>query len=79
MLNEVDVSGGGERTGLCTHFLWILVEMLASAKSSESRTASLLSDMDHLEVAIVQLQDLLSKISTYVDNVVVCNKSGWEL
>jgi translation initiation factor 3 subunit F len=53
--------------------------MLASAKSSESRTASLLSDMDHLEVAIVQLQDLLAKISTYVDNVVVCNKDGWEL
>ncbi|KAI8344365.1 maintenance of mitochondrial structure and function-domain-containing protein [Chlamydoabsidia padenii] len=50
-----------ERSGL---------EMLASAKSSESRTASLLSDMDHLEVAIVQLQDLLDKISKYVDNVV---------
>ncbi|KAI8097269.1 maintenance of mitochondrial structure and function-domain-containing protein [Halteromyces radiatus] len=50
-----------ERSGL---------EMLASAKTSESRTASLLSDMDHLEVAIVQLQDLLDKISKYVDNVV---------
>ncbi|CAO3652062.1 unnamed protein product [Cunninghamella blakesleeana] len=50
-----------ERSGL---------EMLTSAKSSESRSASLLSDMDHLEIAIVQLQELLDKISKYVDGVV---------
>ncbi|KAI8074952.1 maintenance of mitochondrial structure and function-domain-containing protein [Gongronella butleri] len=50
-----------ERSGL---------EMLASAKSSETRTASLLSDMDHLELAIVRLQELLERVSKYVDSVV---------
>lgn len=44
--------------------------MLASAKSSESRTASMLSDLDHLEVAINKLQEMLERISQYVDNVV---------
>ncbi|ORX55146.1 Mov34-domain-containing protein [Hesseltinella vesiculosa] len=50
-----------ERSGL---------EMLASAKSNETRTAALLSDMDHLEVAIVRLQELLERVSKYVDSVV---------
>ncbi|ORY91110.1 maintenance of mitochondrial structure and function-domain-containing protein [Syncephalastrum racemosum] len=50
-----------ERSGL---------DMLASAKSSESRTASMLSDLDHLEVAINKLQEMLERISQYVDNVV---------
>ena len=45
--------------------------MLASAKSTESRSVSLLSDMDHLEVAIGKLQEMLQRISEYVDSVVV--------
>lgn len=45
--------------------------MLASAKSTESRTANLLSDMDHLEVAISKLQELLQRISEYVESVLV--------
>lgn len=45
--------------------------MLASAKNSESRTASLLSDMDHLEIAVSKLQEMLERVSQYVDNVVV--------
>ncbi|KAJ8657781.1 hypothetical protein O0I10_006596 [Lichtheimia ornata] len=49
-----------ERSGL---------DMLASAKSTESRTANLLSDMDHLEVAISKLQELLQRISEYVESV----------
>ncbi|KAI9474871.1 maintenance of mitochondrial structure and function-domain-containing protein [Zychaea mexicana] len=50
-----------ERSGL---------DMLASAKSSENRSASLLSDMDHLEVAVGKLQEMLQRISEYVDSVV---------
>ncbi|KAI8387992.1 maintenance of mitochondrial structure and function-domain-containing protein [Radiomyces spectabilis] len=50
-----------ERSGL---------DMLASAKSSENRTAFLLSDMDHLEIAVVKLQAMLERISQYVDSVV---------
>lgn len=45
--------------------------MLASAKSNESRSASLISDMDHLEIAITKLQEMLERISKYVDSVVV--------
>lgn len=45
--------------------------MLASAKTKESRTASLISDMDHLEIAVTKLQEMLERISKYVDNVVV--------
>ena len=45
--------------------------MLASAKSTESRSVSLLSDMDHLEIAIGKLQEMLQRISEYVDSVVV--------
>ncbi|KAI9023804.1 maintenance of mitochondrial structure and function-domain-containing protein [Phycomyces nitens] len=50
-----------ERSGL---------DMLASAKSTETRSASLLSDMDHLEVAVNKLQEMLERISRYVDSVV---------
>ncbi|KAI7870554.1 maintenance of mitochondrial structure and function-domain-containing protein [Spinellus fusiger] len=50
-----------ERSGL---------DVLASAKSTENRSASLLSDMDHLEVAVVKLQEMLERISRYVDSVV---------
>ncbi|KAI8070582.1 maintenance of mitochondrial structure and function-domain-containing protein [Gilbertella persicaria] len=50
-----------ERSGL---------DMLASAKSKETRTASLISDMDHLEIAITKLQEMLERISKYVDSVV---------
>ncbi|KAF7725937.1 hypothetical protein EC973_009174 [Apophysomyces ossiformis] len=50
-----------ERSGL---------EMLASAKSSDTRTAHLLSDMDHLEVSVAKLQEMLERISKYVDDVV---------
>ncbi|CAO3667428.1 unnamed protein product [Rhizopus stolonifer] len=50
-----------ERSGL---------DMLASAKTKESRTASLISDMDHLEIAVTKLQEMLERISKYVDNVV---------
>lgn len=45
--------------------------MLSSAKSNENRTASLISDMDHLEIAIAKLQEMLERISKYVDSVVV--------
>lgn len=48
--------------------------MLASAKSNENRTANLLSDMDHLEVAISKLQELLQRISEYVESVLVRKK-----
>jgi translation initiation factor 3 subunit F len=51
-----------ERSGL---------DMLASAKSKDDRTASLISDMDHLEIAVTKLQEMLERISKYVDNVVV--------
>ncbi|CAO0797411.1 unnamed protein product [Mucor circinelloides] len=50
-----------ERSGL---------DMLASAKSNESRSAPLISDMDHLEIAITKLQEMLERISKYVDSVV---------
>lgn len=45
--------------------------MLASAKSNDNRTASLISDMDHLEIAVTKLQEMLERISKYVDGVVV--------
>lgn len=45
--------------------------MLSSAKSNENRTASLISDMDHLEIAIAKLQEMLERISKYVDSVCV--------
>lgn len=48
--------------------------MLSSAKTNENRTASLISDMDHLEIAIAKLQEMLERISKYVDSVVVSNK-----
>ena len=47
------------------------VDMLSSAKSNENRTASLITDMDHLEIAISKLQEMLERISKYVDSVVV--------
>ncbi|ORE10229.1 hypothetical protein BCV72DRAFT_30219 [Rhizopus microsporus var. microsporus] len=50
-----------ERSGL---------DMLASAKSNDNRTASLISDMDHLEIAVTKLQEMLERISKYVDGVV---------
>lgn len=50
--------------------------MLASAKSNESRSAPLISDMDHLEIAITKLQEMLERISKYVDSVVVSLLSG---
>ncbi|KAI9472438.1 MAG: maintenance of mitochondrial structure and function-domain-containing protein [Benjaminiella poitrasii] len=50
-----------ERSGL---------DMLASAKSNENRTASLMSDMDHIEITISKLQEMLERISQYVDSVV---------
>ncbi|KAG2209982.1 maintenance of mitochondrial structure and function-domain-containing protein [Mucor mucedo] len=50
-----------ERSGL---------DMLSSAKTNENRTASLISDMDHLEIAIAKLQEMLERISKYVDSVV---------
>jgi len=52
--------------------------MLASAKSNESRSAPLISDMDHLEIAITKLQEMLERISKYVDSVVVSHYSGME-
>jgi translation initiation factor 3 subunit F len=51
------------------------VDMLSSAKSNENRTASLISDMDHLEIAISKLQEMLERISKYVDSVVVSIKN----
>ncbi|KAI8984473.1 maintenance of mitochondrial structure and function-domain-containing protein [Mycotypha africana] len=53
-----------ERSGL---------DILASAKSEETRTASLISDMDHLELAINKLQEMLERITKYVDNVLEGN------
>lgn len=51
--------------------MFFLVDMLSSAKSNESRSAPLISDMDHLEIAITKLQEMLERISKYVDSVVV--------
>ena len=48
-----------------------VVDVLATAKSSESRSAPLLSDMDHIETAVAKLQEMLERISQYVDAVVV--------
>jgi translation initiation factor 3 subunit F len=52
-----------ERSGL---------DMLASAKSTENRSAALISDMDHIEIAVKKLQEMLERISKYVDSVAVC-------
>ncbi|KAH8552735.1 maintenance of mitochondrial structure and function-domain-containing protein [Umbelopsis sp. PMI_123] len=49
-----------ERSGL---------EILATAKNSDERTASLLSDMDHLEIAITKVQEMLERVSQYVQQV----------
>ncbi|CAO3663837.1 unnamed protein product [Umbelopsis vinacea] len=49
-----------ERSGL---------EILATAKSSDERSASLLSDMDHLEIAIAKVQEMLERVSQYVQQV----------
>lgn len=47
------------------------MDVLASAKSNDNRSAPLITDMDHLESAIVKLQEMLERISRYVDSVVV--------
>jgi hypothetical protein len=47
------------------------VEILATAKSSDERSASLLSDMDHLEIAIAKVQEMLERVSQYVQQVLV--------
>lgn len=49
------------------------VNIVYSAKSKDDRTASLISDMDHLEIAVTKLQEMLERISKYVDNVVAGN------
>jgi translation initiation factor 3 subunit F len=46
-----------------------LVEILATAKASDERQASLLSDMDHLEIAIAKVQEMLDRVSQYVQQV----------
>jgi translation initiation factor 3 subunit F len=51
-----------ERTGL---------DLISMAKSQPDHTASLLSDIDNLERSILRLQDMLTKVSAYVDRVVV--------
>ncbi|KAJ2956627.1 hypothetical protein NQZ79_g7526 [Umbelopsis isabellina] len=49
-----------ERSGL---------EILATAKASDDRQATLLSDMDHLEIAIAKVQEMLDRVSQYVQQV----------
>lgn len=61
----------GSNCILMSKFCTFLVDMLSSAKSNESRSAPLISDMDHLEIAITKLQEMLERISKYVDSVVV--------
>jgi len=46
-----------------------IVELLASAKSSEEGSTTLLSDMDNLERAIIEVQSMLERVSQYVDAV----------
>lgn len=48
-----------------------LVDVLASAKTSPNRSAILLTDMDHLEQAIVKVQEMLERVTAYVDQVLV--------
>lgn len=50
-----------ERSGL---------DLLSTALPDPSRTASLVSDMDHLERSIHSLRDLLDRVALYVDNVI---------
>ncbi|KAK3804937.1 MAG: maintenance of mitochondrial structure and function-domain-containing protein [Benniella sp.] len=45
------------------------LELLASAKSSEDGSTTLLSDMDNLERAIIEVQSMLERVSQYVDAV----------
>lgn len=45
------------------------VELLANAKTSESGSTTLLSDMDNLERSIIEVQKMLERVSEYVDNV----------
>lgn len=49
------------------------MEILATAKGSDERSASLLSDMDHLEIAIAKVQEMLERVSQYVQHVLVSN------
>ncbi|CAG8621987.1 4020_t:CDS:2 [Acaulospora morrowiae] len=49
-----------ERSGL---------DLLASAKDRPDRSTSLISDMDHLEKTILSVQEMLERITDYVDKV----------
>lgn len=54
----------------CVSFTFChLVELLASAKSSESGSTTLLSDMDNLERSVIEVQKMLERVSEYVDAV----------
>ncbi|KAL1924581.1 uncharacterized protein VTP21DRAFT_4235 [Calcarisporiella thermophila] len=46
------------------------LNILAMAKNTPDRTASLLSDMDSLEQAVLQLQEMLERVSEYVSRVI---------
>ncbi|ORY07831.1 Mov34-domain-containing protein [Basidiobolus meristosporus CBS 931.73] len=52
--------GDSERSGL---------DILSFAKESPKSTASIASDMDNLERAIITLQEMLERVVTYVDSV----------
>ncbi|CAO3572086.1 unnamed protein product [Mortierella alpina] len=45
------------------------LELLANAKSSESGSTTLLSDMDNLERSVIEVQKMLERVSEYVDAV----------
>ena len=48
-----------------------LVDLLASAKNDTSRYTSLISDMDNLEKTIVAVQEMLERVTDYVNKVLV--------
>jgi hypothetical protein len=48
-----------------------LVDLLASAKDDTSRCTSLISDMDNLEKTIVAVQEMLERVTDYVNKVLV--------
>ena len=45
------------------------VDLLASAKNDTSRSTSLISDMDNLEKTIMTVQEMLERVTDYVNKV----------
>ncbi len=55
----------------CVWFLFLLVELLQDAKSQEDIRTKPLSDIDKLSRAVSQVQEMLSNVTQYVQDVVV--------